>query len=154
MYRCPLPASTKILKKRGPMYRTRSLFVAILFLLAGCLAGLAAATPEIPPGTDVHVRMIDTLTSAKVTAGDIFHGNLEEPIVVAGKQVFPKGADVTGTVVAVHESGRLSDPGELSLVLNTISSQTTASPVRRQPLAAKRDSHAKHHASKIGGRAP
>src|SRR5437588_3375051 len=151
MYRCPLPASTKILKKRGPMYRTRSLFVAILFLLAGSLAGLAAATPEIPPGTDVHVRMIDTLTSAKVTAGDIFHGTLEEPIVVAGKQVFPKGADVTGTVVAVHESGRLSDPGELSLVLNTISSKKMASSVTVQPLVVKGESHGKSNVTKIGG---
>jgi hypothetical protein len=133
------------------MYRTRSLFLAISSLLASPLAGLAAATPEIPPGTDVHVRMIDTLTSAKATPGDIFHGTLEEPIVVAGKQVFPKGADVTGTVVAVHGSGRLSDPGELSLVLNTIGSKKMASSVTVQPLVVKGESHGKSNVTKIGG---
>src|SRR5207302_158825 len=145
------PGQYKILKKRGPMYLTRILFLAISFLAASPLAGLAAATPEIPPGTDVHVRMIDTLTSAKATPGDIFHGTLEEPIVVGGKQVFPKGADVTGTVVAVHESGRLSDPGELSLVLNTISSKKMASSVTVQPLVVKGESHSKSNVTKIGG---
>jgi hypothetical protein len=133
------------------MYRTRSQFLAISFLLASSLAGLAADTPEIPPATEVHVRMIDTLTSAKATVGDIFHGTLEEPIVIAGKQVFAKGADVTGTIVAVHESGRLSDPGELSLVLNTISSKKMASSVTVQPLVVKGESHGKSNVTKIGG---
>ncbi|HYL14090.1 MAG TPA: hypothetical protein VEV41_13695 [Terriglobales bacterium] len=133
------------------MYRTSSLFLAITFVLASCLAGSAAAPPDVPAGTDVHVRIIDTLTSAKAKVGDIFHGTLEEPIVVGGKQLFPKGADVTGTVVAVHESGRVTDPGELSLVLNTISSGKTASSVTVQPLLIKGESHAKSNVTKIGG---
>jgi hypothetical protein len=133
------------------MYRTSSLLLAITFVLASCVAGLAAAPPDVPAGTDVHVRIIDTLTSATAKVGDIFHGTLEEPIVVNGKQLFPKGADVTGTVVAVHESGRISDPGELSLVLNTISSGKTASSVTVQPLLIKGESHKKSNVTKIGG---
>src|SRR5437764_955467 len=111
----------------------------------------AVAAPDIPSGTDVHVRMIDSLTSAEARVGDIFHGTLEEPIVVNGKQAFPKGSDVTGTVVAAHESGRLSDPGELSLVLNTVSSKGVASSVNVQPLQIKGESHKKSNATKAGG---
>lgn len=107
--------------------------------------------PDIPSGTDVHVRMIDNLTSAQARVGDIFHGTLEEPILVSGKQVFPKGADVTGTVVAAHESGRLTDSGELSLVLNTISSRGVASSINVQPLQIKGESHKKSNATKTGG---
>ncbi|HZP17124.1 MAG TPA: hypothetical protein VFB00_04105, partial [Terriglobales bacterium] len=137
------------------MYRQAVSYGAIILCLAlGTFAmgqSRAAGAPEIPSGTDVHVRMIDSLTSAQARTGDIFHGTLEEPIVVSGKQVFPKGADVTGTVVAVHESGRLSDPGELSLVLNTISSRGVAASVNVQPLQIKGESHKKNTATKAGG---
>src|SRR5947209_19775171 len=134
------------------MYRSVSYYSAVIVYFALCTFAVAqsrtAGAPEIPSGTDVHVRMIDSLTSAQAKAGDIFHGTLEEPVVVSGKQVFPKGADVTGTVVAVHESGRLTDPGELSLVLNTISSRGVAASVNVQPLQIKGESHKKNTATK------
>jgi hypothetical protein len=111
----------------------------------------AAAPPDIPVGTEIQVRIIENLSSGTARLGDIFHGTLEEPLVVAGKQVFPKGADVTGTVAGVHASGRLSDPGELNLVLNTISSGGIASSVTVQPLQVKGESHTKSNATKAGG---
>ncbi len=111
----------------------------------------ASGTPEIPAGTDVHVRMIDSLSSGQARAGDIFHGTLEEPILVNGRAIVPKGADVTGTVVAVHPSGRLTDPGELSLILNTVSSAGVATSINVQPLQIKGESHKKSTATKAGG---
>ncbi len=128
-----------------------SVFIVALTFGLMAYAQSHPTAPEIPSGTDVHVRMIDSLTSAQAKAGDIFHGTLEEPIVVSGKQVFPKGSDVTGTVVSVHESGRLSDPGELNLVLNTISSRGVAASVNVQPLQVKGESHKKNTATKAGG---
>ena len=125
------------------------------WILAGCLclgSLLQAATaPEIPPGTEIRVRIIENLSSGTARVGDIFHGTLHEPIVVSGKQLFPKGADVTGTVAAVHPSGRLTDPGELNLVLNTISSGGVASSVTVQPFQVKGESHTKSNVTKAGG---
>lgn len=111
---------------------------------------LAASAPDIPPGTEIRVRIIENLSSGTSSMGDIFHGTLDEPIVVNGKQLFPKGADVTGTVAAVHASGRLSDPGELSLILNTVSSGGIASSVTVQPLQIKGESHTKSNVTKMG----
>ncbi len=111
----------------------------------------AASTPEIPAGTDVHVRMIDSLNSGQARVGDIFHGTLEEAILVNGRAIVPKGADVTGTVVAAHASGRLTDPGELSLILNTVSSAGVATSINVQPLQIKGESHKKSTATKAGG---
>jgi outer membrane lipoprotein SlyB len=127
-----------------------SALLLIFFLCAG--AGLLAATaPDIPAGTEIQVRVIENLNSGTARLGDIFHGTLDEPIVVSGKQLFPKGADVTGTISGVHASGRLSDPGELTLVLNTISSGGMASSVTVQPLQIKGESHTKSNATKAGG---
>lgn len=126
------------------------ILVFALMVIGSALAH-AASAPDIPPRTEIRVRMIDALSSGRATPGDIFHGTLAEPIVVNGKQVFPQGADVTGTVAAVHASGRLTDPGELSLILNTISSGGVASSVTVQPLQIKGQSHAKSNATKAGG---
>lgn len=129
----------------------RSTRVVVAFVFAAAILANAATAPDIPARTEIHVRMIDSLNSGRTTAGDMFHGTLAEPIVVNGKQLFPKGADVTGTVAAVHASGRLTDPGELSLILNTISSGGVASSVTVQPLQIKGQSHTKSNVTKAGG---
>jgi hypothetical protein len=99
----------------------------------------------------IKVRVVDRLDSSKSQTGDTFHGTLEQPIVVEGKEIYPKGADVTGRVENVKPSGRLSEPGELGLVLATIASGNRASSVQSERLAIKAESHAKSNAGKIGG---
>lgn len=123
----------------------------LLFISTVCLSSPAQRTAEIPSGISIKVRVIDRLDSSKSQTGDTFHGTLEQPIVVDGKEVYPKGADVTGRVVDVKQSGRLSEPGELGLVLATIASGNRASSVQSERLAIKGESHAKSNAGKIGG---
>jgi hypothetical protein len=106
---------------------------------------------EIPSGTSIRVRMIDSLSSEKTQVGDTFRGTLDEAIQVNGKELYPKGADVIGRVTDAHPTGRLSEPGELNLVLNTVSSGTVATSINVEPLVIKGESHAKSNATKIGG---
>ena len=136
------------------MYSTHSRLTSAILTLLACwlLTPLAhAAAPDIPAGTEIHVRVTDMLSSGKEHSGDMFYGTLDEPIVINGRQVFPKGADVTGTIVSVHPSGRLTDPGELDLILNTIRSGATATSVSVQPLQIKGQSHTKSNVAKAGG---
>ncbi len=131
----------------------RKLPVAVV-LLAGLLmitGRLWAQSLEIPSGTTIKVRMIDKLNSEENQIGDTFHGTLDEPIQVNGRELYPKGADVIGRVTDVRPTGRLSEPGELDLVLNTVSSGTVAASIFVQPLVIKGESHAKSNATKIGG---
>jgi hypothetical protein len=95
--------------------------------------------------------MIDRLSSEQNQTGDTFHGTLDEPIQVNGRELYPKGADVIGRVTDVHPTGRLSEPGELDLVLNTVSSGTVAASIHVQPLVLKGESHSKSNVTKIGG---
>src|SRR5215813_3948147 len=130
-------------------YRFYALMVVGLAVLSSYV--LAQKAPEIPSGTSIKIRMIDRLTSAEARVGDTFRATLEEPITVNDKELYPRGADVTGRVVDVHQSGRLSEPGELDLVLNTVSSGGRTSSLRVTPLVMKGESHGKSNATKIGG---
>jgi hypothetical protein len=105
----------------------------------------------IPQGTQVQIRMIDALSSATAKDGQMFHATLEQPVVVDGRTLYPKGADITGQVVQAKSSGRLSAPGELELALTQISVNGTAYPIAVEPLMMKGESHAKSNATKIGG---
>ena len=134
------------------MFRKSHLIAGLIAILTVlCFETFAQKVTELPTGTTIRVRMTDSLTSGKAQIGDIFHGTLEEAIEVSGKEVYPKGADVTGKVSDVHTSGRLSEPGELDLVLATIASGNRASSVETQPLIIKGESHTKSNATKIGG---
>lgn len=128
----------------------RSLKSIVLLLLTSGLI-VAQSVKPIAAGAEIKVRMIDSLSSETAKVGDLFHATLEQAVFENGKQVYPKGADVTGTVAAVHASGRLTDPGSLSLVLNTITSGNSATSINVQPLEIKGESHTKSNAEKIGG---
>lgn len=135
---------------RTVSYLVRAVLPFFLALIMSSLA-LAQRTTEIPAGTTIKVRMIDKLSSEENQSGDTFHGTLEEPIEVAGKALYPKGADVMGRINDLHASGRLSEPGELDLVLVTVGAGHVAESIRVEPLVIKGESHGKSNATKIGG---
>jgi len=135
-------------RKRFPVAPT---VLGLLLLAVMALPARAQNSLEIPSGTTINVRMIDKLSSETNQVGDTFHGTLDEPIAVNGRQLYPKGADVIGRVTDVHPTGRLSEPGELDLVLNTVSSGTVAASIHVEPLVIKGESHAKSNVTKIGG---
>ena len=128
-------------------------FVMLAFLLSTLFSApaLAEKAPDIPSGTTIQVRMISDLSSEISQVGDTFQGTLEAPITVNGRDLYPKGADVTGRVASVHRSGRLSDPGELDLLLSTVSAGGLTSSVSVELLVIKGESHTKSNATKIGG---
>src|SRR5712691_7402443 len=125
--------------------------IPLVIVLVNVFAAAAEKAPAIPPGTTIRVRIIDSLNSGTTQSGDTFHGTLNEPIMADGRELYPRGADVTGRVSDVHRSGRLSEPGELDLVLATIASGHMASSLEVEPLVIKGTSHTKSNASKIGG---
>ncbi|MGH9501289.1 MAG: hypothetical protein ACRD20_00405 [Terriglobales bacterium] len=125
--------------------------LAFLVLAFAPVSALGQNSLEIPSGTSIRVRMIDNLSSEKTQMGDTFRGTLDEPIEVNGRILYPKGADVIGRVTDVHPTGRITEPGELDLVLNTVSSGTVAASIHVEPLIIKGESHSKSNVTKIGG---
>jgi len=110
-----------------------------------------SAASTIPAGSLVHVRITEDLSSEKAQPGDTFTGVLENPIEVNGKVVYPRGSAVTGRVVAVESSGRLSHPGLLELELIRVESGGKYATLTTEPWILKGKSHTKSNVTKIGG---
>ncbi len=134
---------TRYLKQHLPM--------ALLLLAAISVPVAAEVHANIPAGTNLQVRIIENLSSETAHVGDQFHGTLDAPVVVNGRTLFPKGADVTGEVVKVERSGRLSSPGELHLSLRTLRSGGRTYALAAEPFVIKGQSHTKNNLTKIGG---
>ncbi len=136
------------------MKRTWSM-LAVLGVVA--LLPLSWAEPKkstastIPAGSLVHVRITEELSSEKAQPGDTFSGVLENPIEVDGKVIYPRGSAVTGRVVAVESSGRLSHPGVLELELIRVESGGKSATLTTEPWVLKGKSHTKSNVTKIGG---
>src|SRR5437879_4171082 len=74
---------------------------------------------EIPAGTSVSVRTIDSIDSEVNHSGEIFKASLDGPIVLDGDIVVPSGTDVYIKLVQARSAGRSSRRSELGLELVT-----------------------------------
>ena len=111
---------------------TRNLFFLILLVLAGLATGCGVgaqpptvstdtpAVPQqqlpfvegkalvVPANTAIYVRLQQSISSATAQSGQNFSAELDEPLVVDGQTLAPKGAPVTGKVQRRQEYGRQS----------------------------------------------
>jgi hypothetical protein len=138
---------------KGKLQATVSALIFLLVLTATAFGQKSDTNqhPTIPAGTRMEVRVGDSLDSGTAQVGDTFHGSLENPIIIDNMSVYPIGSEVTGTVVAVHRSGRLSDPGDLRLELTRVSHASHTSELATEPYHIVGESHTKSNATKIGG---
>ena len=72
---------------------------------------------NVPAGTIVHVRMIDSINSYDNRAGQIFRGSLNSPIRVGNRIVAPRGATVYVRLVEARSAGRIKGRSELRVRL-------------------------------------
>jgi hypothetical protein len=121
--------------------------LSVLGLLIICCTALSAAVEKFPAGTHVMVRINTSLNSGTAHKGQAWDGTLTRDVVVHGKTVAKAGDPVKGHVSYVKRSGRLSDPGQLSLRLSSINDH----PVYSSRVSRKGESHTKSNTAKIGG---
>ena len=84
---------------------------------ASTSAPAAAMNITIPAGAEITVRMIDGVDSSVNQIGETFRASLDEPIVVNGQTIVPRGGDVTAKLTEVAQAGRVAGRSEVSLVL-------------------------------------
>lgn len=99
----------------------------------------ATSSDLIPAGTVVTVRLIDAIDSDNTGVGQTFRASLDEPLVVEGRTLAPKGADATLKVERVDQSGTFSGREEVAVVLSEIraNNRTYAVNTNHAELAAK-----------------
>ena len=77
---------------------------------------------ELPSGSQISVRLIESVDSEKNREGDEFRASLEDPITIGNDVVVQKGADARVRLVAEQESGKLSGKAGLTMQLVSITS--------------------------------
>ena len=75
---------------------------------------------ELPSGSEISVRLIDSVDSDRNSQGDEFRASLEDPITIGNDVVVPKGADAKVRLVSEQESGKLSGKAGLTVQLISI----------------------------------
>jgi hypothetical protein len=74
----------------------------------------------IPADTAITVRMVDSVNSETSRTGQTFMASLDEPVVVDGNPVIPRGADVMTKLVYDQNAGKLTGRTVLTLVLVSV----------------------------------
>jgi hypothetical protein len=114
-------------------------------------SSLVPGEVTIPAGTAIAVRLQTAVSSATARAGDQFEAVLDEPILVNGQTIAPRGTAVTGRVVQARSSGRLHNSGYLRLSLAAITLQGKAVPVHSSSVSGIGAAHKKRNIAMIGG---
>lgn len=104
----------------------------------------------IPAGTPFAVRLRTSLSSATSRPGDSFEAVLDEPILVRGRMVAPRGARVTGRVLDARAAGDLQ-PGYMRLALTAVSLDGQVLPLQTSSIFVKRGSHEKRNLNEVIG---
>jgi hypothetical protein len=80
----------------------------------------------VPAGSQLVVRVGQTITAKGSNVGDSFSGTLSQSVVVHGVKVIRAGAPVSGTVVAAKGQGRFKGAGDLVIAVNRVGSYSVA----------------------------
>ena len=74
----------------------------------------------IPAGTEVYIRMIDSIDTEQAHPNETFRASLDKPIVVDGQTIIPARSDVFVKAVEAQSAGKLSGTSELKVDLDRL----------------------------------
>lgn len=105
----------------------------------------------IPAGTPLTVRLQSAVSSASSQSGDTFEAVLDEPVVVHGETMIPRGATVTGRVLEANAGGHLHKPAYLRIALVSVHVRGKNVGVETSSISMTGKSHKKRNLEMIGG---
>jgi len=107
----------------------------------------------LPAGTRLVIRMIDGVDSERNSVGQTFAASLDEPVVIDGETVIPRGADVVVKLVDAKESGKFAGRTILTLDLMSVSVNGRMLDVNTQTVTEESSSRGARTAKTVGGTA-
>jgi hypothetical protein len=105
----------------------------------------------IPQGTQITVRLGETLSSKSSSAGQGFSATVAEPLVIDGKTVIEKGASARGTVVDAKGMGHFKGGALLEVRLSSVTINGRETSVDTGMVARQLAGKGKRSAGFIGG---
>jgi hypothetical protein len=110
-----------------------------------------AREAELPSGTIVAVRLDRALSTDRDRTGDTFRAILEQPVVIDGTDVLPRGTTFTGHVTTSASSGRLKGRGVLGMTLDAFDLNGQRYPITTSSQTRASEAHKKRNIELIGG---
>ena len=114
-------------------------------------AAPAAGAVSLPAGTKLVVRMIDSVDSERNRVGQTFAASLDEPVLLNGEAVIPRGADVVIKLVDDKESGKLTGRTTMTLDLVSVKVNGRMVDVNTQTVTEESSSRGARTAKMAGG---
>jgi outer membrane lipoprotein SlyB len=118
-------------------------------------AKTAAAAPRpavtVPAGTPVNVLLAQAIDVDLSQAGQRFKAVVDDPVMVGGSIVIPRGASASLQAVQVDQSGQMKGSDKITLKLNTITFGGMVHEVTTSYVETKGKGEGKKTARKVGG---
>jgi hypothetical protein len=125
--------------------------VAIAMTFATLTADAQRRSPvTIPAGTVLNVRLTQMIDADFASAGAIYDGLLDDPVLVGGTTAIPRDAHVQLQVIAVRQSGKLKGSDKVTLKANSVSFGGRTYDVVTSYVEAKGKGEGKRTAKKAG----
>jgi hypothetical protein len=105
----------------------------------------------VPAGTPVNVRLAQDIDVDLSQAGQRFKAIVDDPVMVQGSIVIPRGASATLQAVQVQQSGQMKGSDRISLKLNTVTFGGMVYEVTTAYVETKGKGEGKRTARKVGG---
>ena len=113
----------------------------------------AAVSGTLPAGTNMVIRMIEAVDSETNRVGQTFRASMDQPVMVDGQTVIPRGADAWVKLVDSKDSGKLAGRAELALSLQSVSINGHMVDINTQSINKESGSQGEKTAKVAGGTA-
>ncbi len=118
---------------------------------AGISSPDAPEPMTLPTGTELVIRLTESLSSDINEKGDTFLASLASPVMNGGRVVIPEGADVEGRVVEVQSAGRFTGRPKLTIELIRLTYSGKIYQIRSSQYAKQGTSRNARTVAAIGG---
>ena len=105
----------------------------------------------VPGGTAINVRLTQGIDVDATKVGTLFKAIVDDPVMVSGKVVIPRGAGAALEAVKVQQSGTMKGSDKITLKMNTVSIGGRVYEIATQYVESKGGGEGKKTARKIGG---
>jgi hypothetical protein len=109
------------------------------------------AAVVIPSGTLIRVRTLDPIDVDYASAGAKLRGTIDDPIMLGGDVIVPRGADVVLVAAKVQQGGRFKGSDLIELKVNSITVRGRPYQVVTSLAQAKTEGEGKKTTRKIAG---
>ncbi|MFB3917450.1 MAG: BON domain-containing protein [Terriglobales bacterium] len=150
----PAPARKPVVKKTAKPAKPAPVMVPAATVSPA--TGIPEKAPElatvtIPEGTNLSVRLIDPVDTAKNKEGDTFRASLDAPIIIAEQTVVPKNSDVEVKLVSAKSAGHFTGSSAVVLVVSKMAVGGKSYEVQTGEFTKKGASRGKRTAAVVGG---